>query len=1043
MALTRPTGPPLGRAHRHHPARARPGRPAPGRGLHHRHRQLRQRRMRTRVRGRLLPPPAHHRPAPPPRVPGNDPGGTGLHPPRPDRAGGRLMPAYTPDRLLERAEADIAQAAHTALDRYLHLARQAILDGRTPGSQIRADASPSDLPPNLEAWPDSTVWAQLVQEHLNPAIGAAFDEAFDAAARSDALQTHRHRQTFMDEVFDRLSLGLWADGTFDRIRGDLAEAMDAGDSITRMRERISDQLQVDRHSYLAERIARTESHAATEGGTWSSHRAWQEETGEVLLHQWIATADERTRPAHAAASGQRVPLDEPFSVGGASLQYPGDPNGPAEEIVNCFPGEVSVRIPGGSPSAIFRRWYKGPLYKISTKNGVELPATPNHPLLSDRGWVGAQHIQVGDKLIHPHAGEGVGFGEPGVAQAPARLDELYRTVSQSGVVGRIDGRRVNFHGDWANSDVDVVRSRSDLSAHGKPALNQGIDHGIFVPLGHGLVPLAGLGGLPGGGESVPGPEVGRPPVTGRGRPIGLASGLVSAGCKSGSFLEVKPLHPQSIGLTRRSERAPGVLDALGHGSSSKTELSTQGQDRGAFVVSPNQVIQVNVGSQSSSLLDVGVGPSQFADSAMGESVPDNVSADLVDPADVCAALAGAVALDEVIDVQAIDFSGHVYNLESPEGWYTANSIAVSNCRCSTLTGTQSELDDLPASDADQLQGSAMPTTDHDPTPAHAHAEEETATPEAPTSHWEGILAPLGVRGDFRILAAPHDGTVLTSDHMWLSWQEHADGGHDGKVAVGVIDQVWVEDENLRGRGRFDMADELAAGVARKVADGFAGTVSVDTTDLIDATIEYGLYDRDDTPVDATDMDFDDLMDALEAGELRELAVISNWRLGGATLVQDPAFHTGREGQGSAFIHTAPAPEEGAVEATTASAAEPDPAPVQEEHVATLTAAAGIAPESTTWAEKVASGAPMEPPSEWCTNPNLTGPTKVRVTDAGRVYGHTACWDASHIGFTGQQVRPPRSRTNYAHYRRHRVRCADGSAILTGTLVMGTGHARSE
>lgn len=611
------------------------------------------------------------------------------------------MAAYTPQRLLARAETRIEMAARTALARYLELARGAIIYGRTPTLQPltqTADASPADLPPNLDAWPDSEVWSALVAEHVNPAIGAAFDEAFDAAARADALQMHRYRQTFMDEVFDRLSLGLWSDGTFERIRGDLAEALDAGDSIQTMQARISEQLQVDKHSYLAERIARTEAHAATEGGAWSSQQAWQEASGEELFHQWIATSDERTRPTHAAASGQRVPLDEPFIVGGATLQYPGDPNGDAAEIINC--------------------------------------------------------------------------------------------------------------------------------------------------------------------------------------------------------------------------------------------------------------------------------------------------------------------------------------------------------RCSTLTGTQAELDDLPPSAADQVQGSAMPTTTTDPNTPTAQDEEDAP---AVSGHWEGILAPLGVRGDYRILSAPEDGQVLTSDHMWLSWQEHADGGHDGKVAVGVIDHVWIDDGALWGRGRFDLGDEVGANVARKVSQGLAGTVSVDTNDLIDATVAYGIYDRDDQPVDTTHMEFFELMEALEAGELRELAVISNWRLGGATLVQDPAFHTDRNGSGSAFIESAtpPDPEEEDREATTAGAATTptttEHAP-QEEHVANLTAAAGIAPETTTWAEKVASGAPMEPPSEWFTNPNLTGPTKVRVTDSGRVYGHIACWSTNHIGFTGQGVRPPRSTTNYAHYRRHRVRCADGSSILTGTIVMGTGHA---
>lgn len=109
-------------------------------------------------------------------------------------------------------------------------------------------------------------------------------------------------------------------------------------------------------------------------------------------------------------------------------------------------------------------------------------------------------------------------------------------------------------------------------------------------------------------------------------------------------------------------------------------------------------------------------------------------------------------------------------------------------------------------------------------------------------------------------------------------------------------------------------------------------------------------------------------------------------------------------------------------------------------MAAIMAAAGVAPDTATWAEQVAKKVPMEPPAEWFANPNLPGPTKVRVTDDGRVYGHIACWDTNHISYSGKSVRPPRTRTNYAQYRRNRVRCADGSLVYTGALVMGTGHA---
>ncbi|ADX31932.1 portal protein [Tsukamurella phage TPA2] len=57
--------------------------------------------------------------------------------------------------------------------------------------------------------------------------------------------------------------------------------------------------------------------------------------GAELDKTWIATLDRRTRRSHWAADGQRVPIDSPFTVGGESLDYPGDPKGSARETKRC------------------------------------------------------------------------------------------------------------------------------------------------------------------------------------------------------------------------------------------------------------------------------------------------------------------------------------------------------------------------------------------------------------------------------------------------------------------------------------------------------------------------------------------------------------------------------------------------------------------------------------------------------------------------------------------------------------------------------------
>ena len=83
--------------------------------------------------------------------------------------------------------------------------------------------------------------------------------------------------------------------------------------------------------YRADAIARTETHGAANYGSNEAAKL----TGLPLRREWLAAQDERTRESHAAADGQIVSVDKAFDVGGSALMYPGDPAGPAEEVINC------------------------------------------------------------------------------------------------------------------------------------------------------------------------------------------------------------------------------------------------------------------------------------------------------------------------------------------------------------------------------------------------------------------------------------------------------------------------------------------------------------------------------------------------------------------------------------------------------------------------------------------------------------------------------------------------------------------------------------
>ena len=74
-------------------------------------------------------------------------------------------------------------------------------------------------------------------------------------------------------------------------------------------------------------IARTEVHNSTQYGTMEGYKQ-----GGLTTKIWVAVLDSATRDTHAMVDGEEKPLNVPFSNG---LMFPGDPRGPAGEVINC------------------------------------------------------------------------------------------------------------------------------------------------------------------------------------------------------------------------------------------------------------------------------------------------------------------------------------------------------------------------------------------------------------------------------------------------------------------------------------------------------------------------------------------------------------------------------------------------------------------------------------------------------------------------------------------------------------------------------------
>lgn len=166
----------------------------------------------------------------------------------------------------------------------------------------------------------------------------------------------------------------------------------------------------------AERIARTEVHMASNFATQEAVKS----TRLRMEKEWVSMADERTRVAHRGTNGQRVPMEQDFTVGGERMSYPGDPRGSAGNVINCIAGNyktpvftdkgwkwVSKIVPGDlvlTHKNRFRkvlrtrnRPYGGQLIKISVGRKCVV-VTPEHPLMVQGKWMKAEEIKKGNLI---------------------------------------------------------------------------------------------------------------------------------------------------------------------------------------------------------------------------------------------------------------------------------------------------------------------------------------------------------------------------------------------------------------------------------------------------------------------------------------------------------------------------------------------------------------------------------------------------------------------------------------------------------------------
>ena len=163
--------------------------------------------------------------------------------------------------------------------------------------------------------------------------GISFGETKDVTLSSPENQNFYNNLAFWINIHSAKKVQQVNDTTIRQIKRIIANKMAEDKTNSEIADDI-EQIEEIASKSRAETIARTETHSVAVMAIDTTIR--NSVIGDALdKKEWVTFEDERTRESHIEANGQEVDINDSFYVGGEYLEFPGDPGGRPDNIINC------------------------------------------------------------------------------------------------------------------------------------------------------------------------------------------------------------------------------------------------------------------------------------------------------------------------------------------------------------------------------------------------------------------------------------------------------------------------------------------------------------------------------------------------------------------------------------------------------------------------------------------------------------------------------------------------------------------------------------
>lgn len=367
----------------------------------------------------------------------------------------------------------------------------------------------------------------------------------------------------------------------------------------------------------------------------------------VKKFEWIHSGGgQHPRELHMRMSGNIYSFDD-LPVIDESTGERGIPG----QAINCFTGSTQVSLANGCRN-VWRHWYDGDLI-VLVVNGEPVECTPNHPILTGRGWLPAHMIEQGDYLVarSPDRVDGV---DRQINERVSSFDDLFVAAARSHTPTLSAPDKFNFHGDIPKSDVDCVSVDDHLPLRIEVPSPEQFEKFVFAAPDRFC------------GDAVP-----------------RARAEIAETCRSSGAGDFDALvggefgHSEACGRAAISQNDSGAFQDADYDVPRASVHFGQLEDAYTGLIGGDDQLGALLDFQTSR------GSGDFKTDPRAECGGETAGAAFVTEREGAERFAAGYRGLRVEQKIVRIFSGHVYTLESETGWYEVSSamIVSKNCRC--------------------------------------------------------------------------------------------------------------------------------------------------------------------------------------------------------------------------------------------------------------------------------------------------------------------------------------------------------------------------